>query len=122
MMDLAKDVYDSQVKPLAVGAMIVAGAEGNPFYLEEIVRDLIESGALEQDASTGRWRATQRIEKVSVPDTIQGLLIARIDRLDEDLKRVVRRAAVRAVNLELSQPSAGCRISPSSRRTPRPTR
>jgi class 3 adenylate cyclase/tetratricopeptide (TPR) repeat protein len=74
--------------------MILDKADGNPFYLEEIVRDLIADGALVQEPSTGRWQATKRIEKVSVPDTILGLLIARIDRLDENLKRVVRRAAV----------------------------
>jgi len=74
--------------------MILEKADGNPFYLEEIIRDLIENGALEQDESTGRWQATQLIAKVAVPDTIQGLLIARIDRLDDNLKQVVRQAAV----------------------------
>jgi predicted ATPase len=74
--------------------MILKKADGNPFYLEEIVRDLIEDGALVRDASTGRWQATKRIMEVHVPDTVQGLLIARIDRLDEKLKKVVRRAAV----------------------------
>jgi tetratricopeptide (TPR) repeat protein len=74
--------------------MILEKADGNPFYLEEIVRELIEDGALVRDVSTGHWQATKRITKVQVPDTIQGLLIARIDRLDEKLKKVVRRAAV----------------------------
>jgi class 3 adenylate cyclase/tetratricopeptide (TPR) repeat protein len=74
--------------------MILDKADGNPFYLEEIVRDLIEKGALVQDEPTGRWRATKLIAEVTVPDTIQGLLIARIDRLDEHLKQVVRQAAV----------------------------
>jgi class 3 adenylate cyclase/tetratricopeptide (TPR) repeat protein len=74
--------------------MILDKADGNPFYMEEIVRDLIEKGALVQDEPTGRWRATKLIAEVTVPDTIQGLLIARIDRLDEHLKQVVRQAAV----------------------------
>jgi predicted ATPase/class 3 adenylate cyclase len=75
-------------------AMILEKADGNPFYLEEIVRELIDEGALVRDSSTGHWQATKRITNVHVPDTIQGLLIARIDRLDENLKYVVRRAAV----------------------------
>ena len=66
--------------PADVREMMVAKADGNPFYLEEIVRDLIDAGALVQDPLTGRWRATVRIENVTVPDTIQGLLLARIDR------------------------------------------
>jgi tetratricopeptide (TPR) repeat protein len=74
--------------------MILQKADGNPFYLEEIMRELIEEGALIRDSSSDRWRATRRISNVHVPDTIQGLLIARIDRLDENLKYVIRRAAV----------------------------
>jgi tetratricopeptide (TPR) repeat protein len=80
--------------PDHVRRMMIDRADGNPYYLEEIVRDLIEAGVIVQEASTGRWRATRSIEKVTVPETIQGLLLARIDRLDDELKRVVRRAAV----------------------------
>lgn len=80
--------------PAHVRQMMVAKADGNPFFLEEIVRDLIETGAILKDTSTGRWRATAAAEKVTVPGTIQGLINARIDRLDETLKRVIRRAAV----------------------------
>jgi class 3 adenylate cyclase/tetratricopeptide (TPR) repeat protein len=91
---LVQNLLEIDGLPEQTRQMMLAKADGNPFYLEEIVRDLIENGALVQEASTGRWQATQRIEKVTVPDTIQGLLITRIDRLDENLKRVVRRAAV----------------------------
>jgi tetratricopeptide (TPR) repeat protein len=91
---LVQNLLEIDGLPEETRQTILVKADGNPFYLEEIVRDLIEIGALEQDASTGRWQATQRIAKVTVPDTIQGLLIARIDRLDKNLKQVVRRAAV----------------------------
>ncbi len=91
---LVQNLLEIDGLPEQTRQMMLAKADGNPFYLEEIVRDLIENGALKRDASTGRWQATQQIEHVSVPDTIQGLLIARIDRLDDNLKRVVRRAAV----------------------------
>ncbi len=91
---LVKNLLEIDGLPDHTRQMILDKADGNPFYLEEIIRDLIENRALEQDPSTGSWKATQQIEKVTVPDTIQGLLIARIDRLDEGLKRVVRRAAV----------------------------
>ncbi len=91
---LVQNLLEIDSLPEQARRMMLDKADGNPFYLEEIVRDLIEAGALVRDRSTGRWQATQRIEKVAVPDTIQGLLIARIDRLEENLKRVVRRAAV----------------------------
>jgi class 3 adenylate cyclase/tetratricopeptide (TPR) repeat protein len=80
--------------PTYIQQTMVAKADGNPLFLEEIVRELIESGALVQETATGRWQVTQQVEKVSVPDTVQGLINSRIDRLDENLKRVVRRAAV----------------------------
>jgi tetratricopeptide (TPR) repeat protein len=74
--------------------MMASKADGNPFFLEEIVRDLIQAGALVHEPTTGHWRAPREIEKVTLPDTIQGLINARIDRLDDSLKQVVRRAAI----------------------------
>ena len=91
---LIQNLLDIDGLPEYIRQMVLDKADGNPFYLEEIVRALIEGGAVVQETSTGRWRADQQIENVTVPDTIQGLLLARIDRLDEDLKRVVRHAAV----------------------------
>jgi class 3 adenylate cyclase/tetratricopeptide (TPR) repeat protein len=91
---LVQNLLEIDGMPEGSRKMILAKADGNPFYLEEIVRELIEEGALVRDTSTGRWQATRRITKVHVPDTIQGLLITRIDRLDENLKHVLLRAAV----------------------------
>lgn len=72
--------------------LILARAEGNPFYLEELIRSLIEQGALlEVD---GHWRVTQEIANVTLPDTLQALLLARIDRLQDDVKRTLQLASV----------------------------
>jgi tetratricopeptide (TPR) repeat protein len=73
---------------------IVHYAEGNPFYVEEIVRSLIASGAIVRDDAGGIWRATQDLTEMSIPDTLHGVLTARIDRLDEEAKRVLQIAAV----------------------------
>ena len=59
---------------------IIEKAEGNPFYLEELTRDVIEQGDLQAD--------------MRVPDTIQGVLMARIDRLPEESKRLLQTASV----------------------------
>src|SRR5205085_716983 len=66
--------------------------EGNPFFLEEVIRSLIDSGHIVQE--DGHWRATREIVDVAIPDTLTGVLSARIDRLEEGPKRVAQTAAV----------------------------
>jgi class 3 adenylate cyclase len=78
--------------PSAVHARILERAEGNPFFLEEIVRHLIDEGRIVRDAE--RWRAAADIGDVEIPDTVQGVLAARIDLLDTAEKRALQRAAV----------------------------
>jgi tetratricopeptide (TPR) repeat protein len=80
--------------PAHVRQRIVDRAGGNPFFLEEIIRTLIDTGAVEQDARSGRWRATKAIETLQLPDTVQGVVIARVDRLAEEVKEVLRTASV----------------------------
>ncbi len=77
---------------------ILDRAEGNPFYLEEVIRALIESRLLIQDA--GRWAIDTRIPDLearirsALPDTLIGVLTARIDRLPERPKRALGVASV----------------------------
>jgi class 3 adenylate cyclase/tetratricopeptide (TPR) repeat protein len=91
---LVHNLLESDDLPPRVREMMVHKAGGNPFFLEEIIRDLIEAGVVVRDQPTGRWRATAHVETISIPDTIQGVITARIDRLDEGVKRVLRTAAV----------------------------
>jgi class 3 adenylate cyclase/tetratricopeptide (TPR) repeat protein len=67
-------------------------AAGNPFFLEEIVRSLAESGALAGER--GSYRLAAPIERIEIPASVQALLAARIDRLDEDAKLLLQCAAV----------------------------
>lgn len=78
--------------PDALRAEIVAKADGNPFYVEEILQRLIDEGALARDGE--RWKATQSIGAVIIPDSVQALLAARIDALLPDERRVLQEAAV----------------------------
>jgi predicted ATPase len=71
---------------------ILTKAEGNPFFVEEVIRMLIDRGAI--DRRDDRWIATARVADVEIPDTLQGLLLARIDRLPPESKRTLRVAAV----------------------------
>jgi class 3 adenylate cyclase len=78
--------------PASVRDRILERAEGNPFFLEEIIRRLIDGGVLTHDGD--RWRATSSIEEVDLPDTVQGVLSARIDLLDGHDKRILQAASV----------------------------
>jgi len=60
--------------------------------VEEVIRMLIDRGAIVRRDE--RWIATSAVEGVEIPETLQGLLLARIDRLPDDAKRTLRVASV----------------------------
>ena len=64
----------------AIGALIAARAAGNPFFVEEMVRDLAERGVLE--GHRGSYACRTDVAEVSVPATLQAAIAARIDRLE----------------------------------------
>ena len=78
--------------PPSVHARILERAEGNPFYLEEIIHSLIDGGMLVRRDE--RWRASAGIGDVEIPDTVQAVLASRIDLLDAGDKHVLQNAAV----------------------------
>jgi predicted ATPase/class 3 adenylate cyclase len=71
---------------------LVARTSGNPFFLEESVRSLIESGALVGER--GAYRAAEELPNIEVPATVQAVLAARLDRLGTEDKRLLQTAAV----------------------------
>ncbi|MBI4966363.1 MAG: AAA family ATPase [Desulfomonile tiedjei] len=78
--------------PYAVKNQIVERAGGNPFFIEEVVRSLIDEGAVVK--RDGGFEVTEKIEKVVIPPTINDVLMARIDRLEERTKELVKMASV----------------------------
>src|SRR5829696_7876505 len=78
--------------PESVRNLILEKAEGNPFFVEEVIRSLIDSRHIVKENS--HWRATREIVNVTIPDTLTGVLSARIDRLPENTKHVAQTAAV----------------------------
>jgi tetratricopeptide (TPR) repeat protein len=70
----------------------IARTEGNPFFLEESVRTLVESGVLV--GTRGAYRLAQPLATIQVPATVQAVLAARIDRLPPAEKRLLQTAAV----------------------------
>jgi tetratricopeptide (TPR) repeat protein len=71
---------------------IVEKTGGNPFFMEEIVRNLLDRGDLVRAGD--RYVCSRPIEQCAVPDTVQGVLAARMDRLSEDLKQTMQVASV----------------------------
>src|SRR5215218_9384932 len=76
----------------SVRKLILNKAEGNPFFVEEVIRTLIDSEYIVQEKN--HWRTTREIVNVTIPDTLTGVLSARIDRLPENTKHVAQTAAV----------------------------
>jgi len=75
-----------------VRELIHEKSDGNPFFVEEVMRMLIEQGAIEHH--DGRWTATRAIDDVQIPDNLHGLLLARIDSLPPDARHTLLVASV----------------------------
>jgi tetratricopeptide (TPR) repeat protein len=81
---------DPSLTPLK--QLLIARTEGNPFFLEESVRALVEMGVLA--GGPGSYRLVQPLQGLQVPATVQAVLAARIDRLPPEEKRLLQTAAV----------------------------
>jgi class 3 adenylate cyclase len=89
---LIQNLLDIEDLPASLRRLIAAKAEGNPFYIEEVVRALIDEGAVEY--RDGRFRVTEKIEGVVIPGTIHDVIMARVDRLDESKRHLLQVASV----------------------------
>jgi class 3 adenylate cyclase/tetratricopeptide (TPR) repeat protein len=78
--------------PTAIRELVIGKAEGNPFFVEELLRSLIDAGLLLIEA--GRVTPAGRVEALNVPDTLQGVVAARVDRLAPRDKHTLQTAAV----------------------------
>lgn len=80
--------------PADLLALVVEHAQGNPFFVEEILRSFLEDNVLVLDPTSGRWRVTRVVADVKVPTTVQDVLAARLDRLSHGDKQIVQHAAI----------------------------
>ena len=78
--------------PDTVRESILSRSEGNPFYLEEVIRSMIDHEVIVHDGE--KWIATSEIVSMRVPETLSSVITTRIDRLDESARRVVQAASV----------------------------
>jgi len=78
--------------PESVKEMILRKSEGNPFFIEEVIRSLIDRDLVYRDGE--RWKARSEVSDIDVPDTIQSVLLSRVDRLQAEAKYVLQCASV----------------------------
>jgi predicted ATPase len=81
---------DTSLAPLK--QLLIGRTEGNPFFLEESVHTLVETGVL--IGAPGAYRLVKPLDNLQVPATVQAVLAARIDRLPSEEKRLLQTAAV----------------------------
>jgi len=84
--------------------LIVSRAQGNPFYVEELVKSFIDSKDIVKEAGT--WKLTTDMAKLNVPATLNNLLMTRLDQLDEKTRRVAQSASV--IGREFMMPILQC--------------
>jgi len=90
--EIAGSVLGAGSLPEELAELLYLKAEGNPFFVEEMTRSLVEAGSLQR--SNGGFVLTAPIATLEVPDTIQDVIMARLDRLSDEPKRAIQTAAV----------------------------
>jgi len=98
--ELLRLLLGSREDLAALKELLINRTEGNPFFLEECVRSLVETGALEGEK--GAYRLVRSTQTISVPGTVQAVLAERIDRLSVEEKQLLQTAAVIGVEVPLS--------------------
>ena len=78
--------------PTELTRRIVERAEGNPFYVEEILQMLIDRDAIARE--NGGWSVRERVDEVELPDSIHGVIASRVDLLDAASREALRRCSV----------------------------
>jgi class 3 adenylate cyclase len=90
--EMVQSLLKTEKTPSELQRFIQEKIEGNPFYLEEAINSMIESNTLVQE--NGHWRVAKHISKVDISSTIQGVISARIDRLEQESKKILQEASV----------------------------
>jgi class 3 adenylate cyclase/tetratricopeptide (TPR) repeat protein len=90
--ELLEELLGSDASLRSLKRMLVESTDGNPFFLEESVRSLVETGAL--IGGRGDYHLADAMREIRIPDTVQAVLAARIDRITPEHKRLLQTAAV----------------------------
>ncbi len=92
--ELLANLLNIQDSPPQLRQIVLAKTGGNPFYVEEFTRTLIDTGALVRSNGDLHWNSEARIDDIPIPENLQALLTARIDRLEEGARRTLQLGSV----------------------------
>ncbi|MGB7859701.1 MAG: adenylate/guanylate cyclase domain-containing protein [Acidimicrobiia bacterium] len=90
--EMVASLLETDQPPTELIDFVVSRTDGNPFYVEEIINSLVETGTLTNIAD--EWQIEGSLADSDLPTSVRGVIAARIDRLDEDRRRVLREASV----------------------------
>jgi adenylate cyclase len=104
---LVQDHFGNDPSLALLSRNIIERAQGNPFFLEELINALVERGDFEGEK--GAYRLKGGIDSIPLPSTVQAVVAARIDRLEENAKRVLEIASVvgREISISILDAIAG---------------
>ncbi len=90
--DLVRSLLEIDGIPMSMRRLILAKSEGNPFYVEEVIRTLLDSGVVVREGE--RWVATAEVADVAVPDSLVAVVQTRLDSLDPEVRKVLQAGSV----------------------------
>ena len=90
--DLIRAILEDGEVALELRTLILNRAAGNPLFMEEFTHSLVENGSIRKKEN--QYVLGRKASEIQVPDTIQGIIAARIDRLEDSLKRTMQVASV----------------------------
>ena len=89
---LVDNLLHTKDLPDHIMGLIAKRAEGNPFFIEEVARSFIDDGVVER--KNGHFFVTDKIDSVIIPETVHDVIMARVDKLDEQTKNLLKIASV----------------------------
>ncbi|MCK5775596.1 MAG: AAA family ATPase, partial [Bacteroidales bacterium] len=89
---LIKNLLRETSLPVGIQKIIIRKTEGNPFFIEEIIRSFIDEGIIE--VKEGHFVITEKIKDVDIPETINEAILSRVDKLDEKTRELLNTASV----------------------------
>jgi class 3 adenylate cyclase/tetratricopeptide (TPR) repeat protein len=92
IQEMLESLLKTERIPSELKRLVQSKVEGNPFYLEELVNTLIESETLTRD--DGSWKLTRPITESDISSSLHGLISGRLDRLEEETRRILQEASV----------------------------
>jgi class 3 adenylate cyclase len=92
--ELIAALLDIERMPSGLRETILRKTEGNPYFVEEVVRSLLDQGLIGEVGGKLEWQGGVDLSEITIPDSLQALLMARMDRLDRETRATLQMASV----------------------------